>query len=237
MNTQTIYRIDEHLQFITSPKPERLAQLPDIPLIVAVARVIGRPVDFAKQLPVPVVGRFCWCQFQPISRPDPYLPMPTVDFGKSFFEKYGLWGRHYTGFSYSDIEDWSREAVSILDTLQEQLQDEILTADERAWLMSMLWQVYAQPRRQPDVVTIALEAIEAKKERQEAQVRGLELARLQAAWEDQERQRKTELEDERQAQAEQERKAVAERERQAPLNAEIERRRRWKEAADPWPIW
>jgi hypothetical protein len=222
MNTQ-IYEIDEQLQFITAPQLEpQPAQLPDISLTVAVARTIGRPVDFAKRLPVPAVGRFVWCQFQPVRRPDPFLPMPLVDFGQSFFEKYRTWGRHYTGFSYSDIEGWSREAEGILDTLQYQLRDEALTANELAWLMSMLWQVYAQPRRQPDVVTEALEAIEAEKDRQEAhrqRVRGLELARLQAAWEDQERQRK--------AQEEQERRAAAmaarreERKREAAEKAKI----------------
>jgi hypothetical protein len=158
------------ITFVESQEPS----LPSIPVAVAVARCIGRPVRCAEIVPVEHPDRLCWAQFEPVSRTDPFLPVPLAEFGQPLWDWLRRWGQHFMRWSpRANQRDWGSAGLEIVEGLARFLAGFAeLRGDERAWLQAALWRSYAQPQGMPEL--LAADTRENRLRRQTA----LEQARL-----------------------------------------------------------
>jgi hypothetical protein len=92
--------------------------LPPVPVAVAVARVIGQPVEWAEVVPVERPERLCWAQFEPVQHPDPFLPVPLAAFSEPLWAKLRKWGQHFMRWSpRADQGDWGSTGMEIVESL------------------------------------------------------------------------------------------------------------------------
>lgn len=157
---QTIKEVKEtqtQIGTITFVSQPDMIELQPVAVAVAVARVIGRPVQCAEVVPLPRPERLCWAQFAPVARADPYLPVPLVEFAPPLWEQLLRWGRHFMQFSpHGNITAWADKALGIASNLAAFLASNYagvgLDRDEAYWLTGALWQSYAQPQGAPELL-------------------------------------------------------------------------------------
>lgn len=147
----------QNLQFVvasveTATQPVLIAPRP-LPAVVALARVIMRPVQSYEVLKLPTPKRFALVRYTPWGAKDPILPVPLVDFGSVFFDELGRVGEHLDRWRREDSaerqRDWSKTGYALLTDFTTWLDGNFtqigMLIDEKSWFVIILWRLWADP--------------------------------------------------------------------------------------------
>jgi hypothetical protein len=177
------------LQFIVADEQQQ-KEFQSLPVEVSLALLVERPIRTFEVLDIETPNGWVWVKFEPWDIIDPYLPVPTLNYGGEFFSRYSAFALHLSSWSDTLVfpEKWSREGRRILENFNFWLAEEaILLPDTSRWLLNCLWRLWAMPQGPQDELrelaqreAIARGKIEAAREAARAKAARAERERREA---------------------------------------------------------
>jgi len=125
-----------------------------IPASVSLSRIIRHPVErYEVWRGADLAEDWTWIEFEPVRLPDPFLPVPLLDYGEDFFEAMAVYGTHYIRYGRSGFSAWWAEAEKRIKHVAESLRGFPFIPELTATrVITGLWETAANPAKPPKAV-------------------------------------------------------------------------------------